>query len=242
MVCSVGRGDNLKTQKMKKTTKVSLCIVTLMAATAIFVAADHIDAPGSMGTSADIADYFAFEPTTGSDNTVFLVDLQSDVLPELAYGTFDEDVLTEINIDTDDDLVEDLVIQAIPRDGRMYFFGPVAPSATGRGSEVAVNSPLGDVAISGSIAIVETTSNGVSLFAGPRQDPFYFDFFRFNEVVAPSPEDNSGFNNPGMDTFDGANTMTIAVEVPNTLLGQTTATNVLGIPVYKTWVTTNRKQ
>ena len=227
---------------MKKTTKVTLALGFLAVAITLFIAADHIDAPSSMGTSADIADYFAFEPTEGSDNTTFVVDLQSDVLPELAYGNFDEDVLTEINIDTDGDLVEDLVIQAIPRDGRMYFFGPVTPAATGLSCEVAVNNPLGDVEISASTAIIETTSNGVSLFAGPRQDPFYFDFFRFNEVVAPSMEDNSGFNNPGMDTFDGANTMTIAVEVPNSLLGEPTATNVLGVPVYKTWVTTNRKQ
>lgn len=227
---------------MKKTTKFFIGLGAIALSIGIFVAADHIDAPSSMGTTADIADYFAFEPTEGSDNTVFIVDVQSNVLPELAYGTFDEDVLTEINIDTDDDLVEDLVIQAIPRDGRMYFFGPVAPSQTGLSSEVLVGSPLGDVEISTSTAIVETTPGGVSLFAGPRQDPFFFDFFRFNEVVAPTMEDNSGFNNPGMDTFDGANTLSIAVELPNSMIGATTAVNVIGVPVYKTWVTTNRKQ
>ncbi len=232
----------LKTNKMKKTTKVFMILGTVVVAISILIAADHIDAPDSMGTSADIADYFAFEPIEGSDNTTFVVDLQSDVLPDLAFGTFDEDVLTEINIDTDGDLVEDIVIQAIPRDGRMYFFGPVAPSTTGLNSQVSIDAPLGDVEISSTSAIVETTGDGVSLFAGPRQDPFYFDFFRFNEVVAPSMDDNSGFNNPGMDTFDGANTMTIAVEVPNSMLGETTTTNVLGVPVYKTWVTTNRKQ
>lgn len=227
---------------MKKRNKFLLAIGIVVLSVGVFVAADHIDAPGAAGTTADIADYFAFEPTTGSDNTTFVVDLQSSVLPELAYGTFDEDVLTEINIDTDGDLIEDLVIQAIPRDGRMYFFGPVAPNMTGLTSEVAVDSPLGDVEISAASAIVETTADGVSLFAGPRQDPFFFDFFRFNEVLAPSMDDNSGFNVPGADTFDGANTMTIAVEIPNTMLGSTTASNALGVPVYKTWVTTNRKQ
>jgi len=227
---------------MKKTTKYALGLGIVLSATLIFVAADHIDAPGTAGTTADIADYFAFEPSENSDNTTFIVDLQSDVLPELAYGTFDEDVLVEINIDTDDDLIEDVVIQAIARDGRMYFFGPVMPSATGLTSQVAVDSPLGDVEISGSTAIIETTASGVSLFAGPRQDPFFFDFFRYNEVVAPSMDDNAGFNNPGMDTFDGANTMSIVVEIPNSLIGETTAVNVLGIPVYKTWITTNTKQ
>ncbi|GGG47975.1 hypothetical protein GCM10011414_17150 [Croceivirga lutea] len=227
---------------MKKSSKIILGISALAIATGIFVAADHIDAPGSMGTSADIADYFAFEPKAGSDNTVFIVDLQSSVLPDLAYGTFDEDVLTEINIDADGDLTEDMVIQAIAREGRMYFFGPVAPSTTGLTSEVAVDAPLGDVEISTTEAIVETTADGVMLFAGPRQDPFFFDFFRYNEVVMPSAEDNSGFNVPGEDTFDGANTMSIAIEIPNNRLGAATGTNVLGVPVYKTWVTTNRKQ
>lgn len=214
----------------------------LALATGIFVAADHIDAPGSMGTTADIADYFAFEPSLGSDNTVFIVDLQSNVVDGLAYGTFDEDVLTEINIDVDGDLTEDMVIQAIPREGRMYFFGPVSPSQTGLSSQVLVDSPLGDVEISAETAITETTTDGVSLFAGPRQDPFFFDFFRFNEVLAPSTEDNSGFNVPGMDTFDGANTMSIVVELPNSMIGEATGTNVIGVPVYKTWITTNRKQ
>ena len=230
---------------MKKTTKLLVGLGSLAVTGLILVAADHIDAPSSMGTSADIADFFAFEPSEGSDNTVFVVDVQSNVLPDLAYGTFDEDVLTEINIDLDDDLVEDLVIQAIPRDGRMYFFGPVAPSQTGLDSEVMTNNPLGDVEISSSTAIVETTSNGVSLFAGPRQDPFFFDFFQFNAVI--NPDVNSapgGFLPPdeAEDTFDGANTMSIVVEVPNSLLGTPTATNALGLTVYNTWVTSNRKQ
>ena len=218
----------------------------------LLVAADHIDAPGSMGTSADIADFFAFEPEVGSDNTVFAVDLQSNVLPDLAYGAFDENVLMEINIDKTGDLVEDLVIQAIARDGKMYFFGPVAPATTGLSGTVMTDAPLGVVDISEATAIVETTDAGVKLFAGPRQDAFYFDFFQFNAVIggeaplgfkpAGDPNTTDDDDTTAVDTFDGANTMSIVVELPNSLLGETTATNVLGLPVYKTWVTTNVKQ
>ena len=230
---------------MKKTTKLLIGLGVLACTGLILVSADHIDAPSSMGTTADIADFYAFEPSTDSDNTVFVVDVQSNVLPELAYGTFDEDVLIEINIDLDDDLVEDRVIQAIPRDGRMYFFGPTAPNATGLDSEILTDAPLGDVEISAATAVVETTSNGVSLFAGPRQDPFFFDFFQFNAVINPDVASApGGFLDPAeaMDTFDGANTMSIALEIPNTLLGTPTATNALGLTVYNTWVTSNRKQ
>lgn len=216
--------------------------LAILLAVPLFIAADHVDAPGVAGTSADIADFYAFEPTTGSDNTVFIVDVQSNVLPDLTYGTFDEDVLIEINIDLDGDLIEDQVIQAIPRDGTMYFFGPFNPSSTGLSSQVATENALGSVEISSTTAITALTDNNVLLFAGPRQDAFYFDFTRFNEVIAPSPSDNSGFNVPGTDTFNGSNTLSIALEVPNSLIGNPTAQNVLGVPVYKTWVTTNRKQ
>jgi hypothetical protein len=226
---------------MKRTKQI--LALSIPALVGIFlIAADHIDAPTSMGTSADIADFFAFEPTEGSDNTVFIVDLQSNVLPDLAYGAFDEDVLTEINIDTDGDLVEDLVIQAIPRDGRMYFFGPVSPLQAGLSSSVLTDSPLGDVEISTTTAITETTTNGVQLFAGPRQDPFFFDFFQFNSVIGGMAPEGFLPVDEAADTFDGANTLSIAIEIPNAMLGTPTGANALGIPVYKTWVTSNKKQ
>jgi len=227
---------------MKKRVVYVLGCCALVIGAITVIAADHIDAPDSRGTSADIADFFGFEPNTDSDNTVFVVNLQTSL--SSGFGTFDEDVLTEINIDSNGDLVEDMVIQAIPRDGIMYFFGPTAPSETGLNSGVLIDAPLGNVEISTTEALVETTANGASLFAGTRQDPFFFDFNRFNEVLMPSADDNSGFNVPGEDTFDGANTLSIVVEVPNSLLGQPTAesANVVGVPVYKTWVTTNRRQ
>ncbi|GAB5474881.1 MAG: hypothetical protein Mars2KO_29800 [Maribacter sp.] len=226
---------------MKKT-KMYLGLSALVVAGIVLIAADHIDAPSTTGQTADVTDFFAFEPTEGSDNTVFVVDLQTNVLPDLAYGEFDENVLTEINIDTNNDLVEDLVIQAIPRDGRMYFFGPVAPAQTGLNSTVMTDLPLGDVTISGATAVIETTADGVKLFAGPRQDPFFFDFFQFNAVIGGMAP--GGFKPAGEaeDTFDGANTLSIVVELPNSMLGSTSGTNALGLEVYKTWVTTNVKQ
>lgn len=232
-----------KIPEMKKS-KLLFGLTVVAVTGTILVAADHIDAPSSMGTTADIADFYAFEPTEGSDKTTFVVDLQSSVLPDLAYGTFDESVLTEINIDLDGDLVEDYVLQAIPRGGTMYFFFDT-PAQTGLTSEVLVNAPLGQVSISGPTAMVETTDDGVRLFAGPRQDPFFFDFFQFNAVINPDVSSAPGGFLPAdsaTDTFDGANTMSIVLEIPNNMIGTPTALNALGIPVYKTWVTTNRKQ
>ncbi len=229
---------------MKKT-KLLFGLGILAVAGIVLVAADHIDAPGTTNNTADVADFYGFESPSNDANTVFIVDLQTNVLPDLAYGTFDEDVLTEINIDITGDLIEDMVIQALPRGDTMYFFGPAAPTATGLNGDVLVNSPLGKVVISADEAVTATTDAGVSLFAGPRQDAFFFDFGQFNKVIGgEAPE---GFLPAGeaTDTFDGANTMSLVVEIPNAMLGEPdamTSLNVVGVPVYKTWVTTNRKQ
>ena len=229
---------------MRKT-KLLMGLGILAIVGVVLVAADHIDAPGTTSNSADIADFYAFEPSADSPNTVLIVDLQTNVLPDLAYGTFDEDVLTEINIDTNNDLIEDMVIQALPRGDTMYFFGPAAPTATGITGEVLVDSPLGSVAISETEAITTTTDDGVSLFAGPRQDAFFFDFTQFNNVLGGPDTAPLGFNTneDAVDTFDGANTMSLVIEIPNEMLGATTGVNPLGVEgVYKMWVTTNRKQ
>lgn len=55
---------------MMKKTKLLFGLGLLVVAGAILVAADHIDAPSSMGTSADIVDFYGFEPSKGSCNTV----------------------------------------------------------------------------------------------------------------------------------------------------------------------------
>lgn len=224
-----------------KRTKILWGLGALALTACILIAADHIDAPSSMGATADIADFFAFEPEDGSDNTTFVVDLQSNVLPDLAYGSFDEDILTEINVDLDGDLIEDYVIQAIPRDGTMYFFHGT-PAQTGLNSQIMNGSPLGEVEISEAIAIVGDGDSGTRLFAGPRQDPFFFDFFQFNAVIGGMAPEGFKTAEEAEDTFDGANTMSIVVELPNSMIGTPSGTNALGLTVYKAWVTTNKKQ
>jgi hypothetical protein len=43
--------------------------------------------------------------------------------PNATAAAFNENVMIEINIDNTGDNVEDLVIQAIKKDDKMYFFG-----------------------------------------------------------------------------------------------------------------------
>jgi hypothetical protein len=138
-------------------------------------------------------------------------------------ATFDETTLIEFNIDTNGDNIEDLVIQAIPRDGEMYFFGPYAPSLTGLNSTIDATMNSSKVAITkyGEQAVIGM-ENGMKYFAGPRDDPFFMDFARYGEIISG---DASGFNNPGSDTFAGTNVLSIVVEVPKTMIGSTGTIN-----------------
>ena len=195
------------------------------------IAADHIDAPAVTGGTSDITDFYVFEGQNTS-NLVFVANLQGLMSPSATSSAkFDENVLVEFNIDTNDDKVEDLVIQAIPRNGKMYFFGPAAPAATGLNSTILSNATQSEVEITayGSNAVVGKNGN-MSFFAGPRDDPFFFDFAQYSEIIAGNASD---FNDPGSDTFAGTNVMSIVVEVPKSMVG--------GSGTINTWVESKRK-
>ncbi|OAD46250.1 DUF4331 family protein [Polaribacter atrinae] len=214
--------------------KSKILVATVFAAVIglVTIAADHIDAPAAQGTTADITDFYAFQGED-TNNLVFVANVQGLLSPTAsATASFAEDVMVEFNIDTNNDMVEDLVIQAIPRDGKMYFFGPFSPSATGLNSTVNEMATKSEVEIStyGAAAIIAET-NGMKLFAGPRDDPFFMDFAQYGAIIGGTA---SSFNNPGADTFAGSNVLSIVVEVPKSEIG--------GSGTINTWVTSNAKQ
>lgn len=213
-----------------------LFVAAILAATGLIaIAADHIDAPAVRGASTDITDLYAFQGTDG-ESIVFVANVQGLLSPDAtASASFDENVMVEINIDTNGDAVEDLVIQAVPKNSKMYFIGPVVPSQTGLTSEFAATNfrDANSVQITnyGSEAIVKT-KKGMSFFAGPRDDPFFFDFGQFSAILGGTAP--GGFNDPGFDTFAGTNVLSIVVEVPKSALGDGDSVNA--------WVETKRKQ
>ena len=216
---------------MKKNAKIYLGIATVAVAGFFVIAADHIDAPAVAGGTSDITDFYAFQGQN-TNNIVFVANLQGLMSPaDTQTATFDENVLVEINIDTNGDAVEDLVIQATPRDGKMYFFGPSAPTQAGLNSTILSSSPSSvDITAYNSNAVV-ATNGGMSFFAGPRDDPFFFDFAQFSAIIGGTATE---LITPGSDTFAGTNVMSIVVEVPKSMIGGTGNIN--------TWVETKRKQ
>lgn len=215
---------------MNKTKKI-LAASVLFVAGAIGIAADHIDAPAVQGGTADITDYYAFQGEN-TDNLVFVANVQGLIAPTATGDAkFDENVLIEFNIDNTGDAKEDLVIQAIARDGKMYFFGPYAPSSTGTSGEINTDAPQGTVDITayGSSAVI-AENDGMKMFAGPRDDPFFMDFAQYGKIIAGEA---TGFNDPGDDTFKGSNVLSIVVEVPKSALGTADVLN--------TWVEAKTK-
>lgn len=211
----------------------------LAAAATFIIAADHIDSPQAAAqASHDIADLYAFEGED-PDNTVFIATLSE------AQGAadFDENVLIEFNIDVTGDGAEDFVIQALPRDGIMYFNGPVATNASNSGT---VTTIAADATFENSVAIdgQPVTNNGISYFAGKRNDAFFFDFEQFNMVKGGPDTAPNGFSQQpeASDLFVGLNVNAVIVEVPNSLLGDGAPHGAgTGVNVYNVWVETKRK-
>jgi hypothetical protein len=199
----------------------------------ILFAADHIDSPAVTNQSTDITDMYVFQ---GADagNLVFVANTQGLLAPSAtAAAAFDPNTLIQFNIDNNGDDIEDLVIQAIYKDGKINIYGPVAPSMSGTKSKLE-----GDVTASvavtayGSGTATVGTGSGIKVFAGPRDDPFFFDLTQFKHIIAG---DATAFENPGTDTFAGTNVMSIVVEVPKSQL------KAPGSGKLNVWLTTKKK-
>jgi hypothetical protein len=214
-----------------------LALTTIVAAAfitgGIIYAADHIDTPAVTNQTTDITDLYVFR---GSDpaNLVFVANSQGLTSPaNTAALKFDENTVLEFNIDKNGDNIEDLVIQCKydAASNKMQVYGPIAPTATGTKSKLE-GSVTAEVAVTayGGTAVSGTGTTGIKVFAGPRDDPFFFDLNRYKAILAGTAP---GFSNPGTDTFAGTNVLSIVLEVPKTLIGASGNINV--------WLETKKK-
>lgn len=212
---------------------IGLALVAIVACAASYlIAADHIDAPAITGTGSDITDVYAFQSPANANNMVFVVNVQGLLAPAATgAASFDEEVMIEINIDNSStkDNVEDLVIQAMFDNGKVKVYGPEAPVQTGLTSRLSKSTPAeASITAYGSNPSVGE-SNGIKVFAGPRDDPFFFDLNQFKAIIGGTA---TSFNNPGTDAFAGTNVLSLVVEVPKSMLGSGSV-NI--------WATSNRE-
>jgi hypothetical protein len=217
--------------KLKRVLTIGLASAGIITGGILF-AADHIDSPAVTNQSTDITDVYVFR---GQDqnNLVFVANTQGLLAPgATAAAAFDNNTVIEFNIDNNGDAVEDLVIQGIASGGKMRIYGPIKPSETGNRSRLEGN-PTAEVAITayGSSPTIANGIGGIKVFAGPRDDPFFFDLNQFKKIIAGTA---TSFNKPGDDSFKGTNVLSLVVEVPKSLLNATTGkVNV--------WVETKKK-
>jgi Domain of unknown function (DUF4331) len=217
-----------------KQRKIALIVLVVIATSigGFLLASDHIDAPAVKNQTTDITDLYVFNGAD-TNNLVFVANSQGLLAPgSTAAAAFDPNVMIQFNIDNNGDNVEDLVIQGIYANGNMTIYGPVKPSMTGlRGTlEGAVTATVA-VTPYGSAPTIATTAGGMMVFAGARDDPFFFDLNQYHKIIAGTA---TGFNNPGSDAFAGTNVLSLVVEVPKTMLNSTGKINV--------WLTTKKKE
>jgi hypothetical protein len=221
-------------------TTAAVAIVALAACPGRVRASDHADTAENVNRiGADLTDVFVF-PSPSSPSNVVLVMNSHGLIPagQGARATFDPNVLYQFKMDITGDYVEDLVIQ-------FKFRG------TGRNQEVLVSGPKppilpGVISIFGEprphIGKINTTyklAGNMTVFAGVRSDPFFFDLNQFYKAFPdrmtpltgqqfdfPSINDANtpqvtGFRPPGQakDYLIDLNVMSIVVEMPRNQLG-----------------------
>lgn len=199
-------------------------LLTLGAGSAagLLTAADHRDSTVlTANPTQDIADVYSFQSPSDPSRFVLAMTVAGFIPPtDVATAQLSRDVLYQWKIDNDGDAVEDLVIQAFAtgndRNQVVHFRGPVAPERVGAVNDIVEGPEIGTVRLSRSAEAEVTTRGGISVFAGVRDDPFFFDLARFNQIVGGAA---TSFNNPGTDAFAGFNVVALAIELPAELLG-----------------------
>lgn len=194
------------------------------------VASDHQDTPEvELSPRYDVNDVYAF-PAADPSRIALVLGTSSPITPagtpSARFGTKDKQ-LYQLKVDVNGDAVEDLVFQ-ITFTGKdrqkVTLRGPYKPTTTGAQGNVLV----GGKQIKGAVGEVLGDANGVQLFAGPRDDPFFIDLEQFFRIVPdrrpesgplsqiPGTPTASSFRPVGsaVDFVRGFNDLAIVVELP----------------------------
>ena len=182
----------------------------------IALSADHLDPPmrtdilvdSTPDTAADIADIYAFQDA----NNLYLISTFGGPSATTLPAFYDRDVLHTLNISTS--------LPATSSDITIRFrFGPGAnPGETGISVE---NVPGVSGAIVGPVEQI-LTKDGVRVYAGLRDDPFFFDSQGLRESRTMGV---LRFNNQ-RSFFGSKNITVVAIEIPRSRLNNATALDI----------------
>ena len=230
-------------------------LVALVAAISLYAyhpsrASDHQDSPATTARpGADITDPYIFPSPTNPLNVVVVMNVHPLIPSGQGLTTyFDPGVVYQMNFDTKSEnvatpsssIVRNEVIQftfGAPGTSQVVnVYGPAPAPTTDNTTTLVAQSGTGTIN-------TPFTAGSVQVFAGAREDPFFFDLAQFLKILpdrnagntttaiqpgglpsclpAPLGGNNTcpqGFNNPGSDTLKGYNVLSMVVELPRSLL------------------------
>ncbi|HYO42277.1 MAG TPA: DUF4331 family protein [Candidatus Limnocylindrales bacterium] len=211
-------------------------LALLVGASPLLVsAADHLDAPAAKADHrVDITDVYAFR--SGARDTTLVLNVDGLLTPAASKAaTYRTDSLYELKVDRDQDGTADLAYRVRFSDAWRNQDGTKSQRYVVRretGKEAARNVWSGSVVARGLTTPYKHSINsgwvsgGGSIFAGVRDDPFFFDLPGFvgfkEELLGGSTDLNTLLGDfTGNDTFAGTNVLSIAIKLPNAKLGGT---------------------
>lgn len=199
---------------MRTRTKVAavgaaIAVLTAGVAPLISGAADHLEAPLAVANhSLDITDIYAFDGSNSS-KTVLVIDVNPLVGP-VSGNTFSTTGSYNFNIDKSGN----------PNAEDVYTvtFGSNAPDH----KQSLTLWKNGDVVLTGMTGNANV-GGGAKLYAGVKDDPFFFDLASFKHWRDPDGTGPFTYDGPttfdGIDFFRGTNISTIVLEIPDAWLG-----------------------
>ena len=207
---------------MRSTSLVTAAILAIALSGALIAyqsrAADHNDGPGAFtNNTLDITDVYAFRAPAPNDTNIVLVMNVNPLLTGSPTGSqFSANARYQIHIDGNDaDLADNMTAT--------FTFAGAGVGQTWRVEGLTPLASTGQVTYSGATPIVYD-QGGIKIFAGLRDDPFFFDLGGFQAFLA-APHDfvpGNGLRPEGqlpVDFFEGKNVASIVVELPIRLLG-----------------------
>jgi hypothetical protein len=210
-------------------------VISAIGAGPLFVgAADHLDAPTAKSNhQIDITDLYAFKSGAG---TTLIMNVNPLTTPANSKTVrFSTSALYEFKVDTTGDGVADIAYRIKFTANRLARDGAAVQTYIVRrvtGASARVNAWTGTTYGTGGTTAymraprVTTLAHSIRAFAGVRDDPFFFDLPGFvtfkNELLAGTTDIPTLLGDfTGTDTFAGTNVSSIALWVPDALLGGT---------------------
>jgi hypothetical protein len=176
-----------------------------------FIRPEAITIPAAL-PGASAVDLYAFPSPNTPANVVLAFNLHPLIPPGFgAFTVFDPNNIYEIKIDNTGDFVEDLEIQlkatGTGLNQQIQISGPSKPSKPGNLSVFNQPDP-----VVGMINTPFTLSNGAMIFAGAREDPFFFDANAFYSMLP----DRANLLGPTFGNINGMSVSTTPAK-PNQL-------------------------